>query len=226
MQTSVIDPVASAAQAAAGREPVGPQELGRDEFLRLLVAKLENQDPLKPASDTEFISQLATFSSLEQLIDVNDQLEGLTLSQTQLVNAQALGLIGRDALLAGDGTLRISGGHADTILYEIPRQAREASLSVIDSNGKVVRTFELEKLPSGRVLLEWDGTDENGEPLPDGEYRIEATATDYADAPMPVVLYRSLRIDGVGFLEGVMSLMSDGREIPFDSIIEILAGRS
>ena len=81
----------------------GAKELGRDEFLKLLVTKLANQDPLKPTEDTEFIGQLASFSSLEQLVQLNETIEGLTAGQSELVNAQALTLIGKDAVLPGDG---------------------------------------------------------------------------------------------------------------------------
>jgi len=217
-----IDPVTTAAASAGTSLPT--QSLGRDEFLRLLVTKLQNQDPLNPSEDTEFISQLATFSSLEQLISVNDNLQTIGVSQGQLINAQALNLIGKEALVESGNEVRIKDGVPDKIVYAMPRQADEASLTIRDPQGAIVRTIALQKDPQGRVTLDWDGKDEQGKLLPDGDYQIELHVTDTKGEPMAIGLYRSLRIDGVAFVDGDISLVSGDREIPFELILEIREG--
>jgi flagellar basal-body rod modification protein FlgD len=222
--TPSIDSVGAAAASAGARETLPTQELGRDEFLRLLVTKLQNQDPLNPSEDTEFISQLATFSSLEQLIAVNDNLQTIGASQGQLINAQALNLIGKEALVESGNEVRIKDGVPDKIVYAVPRQAGEATLTIRDSQGAVVRTIELERDPQGRVTLDWDGTDQDGDLLPDGDYQLDLHVTDTAGDPMAIGLYRSLRIDGVAFVDGEISLVSGDREIPFELILEIREG--
>jgi flagellar basal-body rod modification protein FlgD len=221
MVTLPIDTTSAAAQAESSAPS---RELGRDEFLRLLVAKLENQDPLNPATDTEFVAQLATFSSLEQLISVNDNLEAISGSQSQLINAQALDLIGKEALVESGNSLRIKDGQPDTIVYAIPQQARDATLTLIGPDGAPVRVFELETTPSGRLTLDWDGTDEDGEPLADGDYTIKLNVTDAEGDPMSIALFRSLHIDGVSFFAGEIALVSGDREIPFERILEIREG--
>jgi flagellar basal-body rod modification protein FlgD len=223
MESAVFDPLA--ASATHGPEPTGSaRQLGRDDFLRLLVAKLENQDPMRPAQDTEFVAQLATFSSLEQLINVNDNLAAIGQIQDRLINAQALNLIGKEALVESGGELRIKQGQPDTIVYAIPRTAKQVTLTLFDSNNVPVRSFELETVPSGRRTLEWDGSGPDGEPLPDGDYRIEVNAVDPDGEPMTIALFRSLRIDGVSFVNGTIGLVSGDREIPFDVILEIREG--
>jgi flagellar basal-body rod modification protein FlgD len=224
MSTLSLDPLTAAAEAAAAQGSPPARTLGREEFLRLLVAQLENQDPLHPLTDTEFVAQLATFSSLEQLISVNDNLQSLAFGQGQLVNAQALGLIGKEALVEAGGGLRIKDGKPDTLVYAIPRQAQQATLTLVDSAGATVRTLELETTPNGRVTLAWDGTDEEGKPLPDGDYSIKISATALDGEPMSIALFRSLRIDGVSFAGGEIALVSGDREIPFEKILEIRAG--
>jgi flagellar basal-body rod modification protein FlgD len=227
--TAVIDPVlsaASAAQAAEAARNAKPTTLGKDEFLKLLIAQLQNQDPLSPTDDKEFVAQMATFSSLEQLIDANSNLQGLALGQANLINAQALGLIGKEALVSGGDSVRISQGRPDQIVYSLPAVAGEATLTIYSKDGTPVRVFELDRTASGRVSLEWDGTDAAGNRLADGEYRIEVRATDTQGQPLTVSLFRSLSIDGVNFGGNGISLVSGGQEIPFESIIEIRAGRS
>ncbi len=224
MEASFIDTVTTAQQAASSERVDIAKDLGRDEFLALLVAKLENQDPLEPAKDTEFVAELATFSSLEQLITVNDNLEVLSSSQSQLINAQALDLIGREALIESGNELRIKNGDPDTIVYAVPRQARDLSLSVLDSSGELVRNFELEKSPNGRVTLDWDGTDADGNKLPDGDYQIKINAVDTQGEPMSIALFRSLKIDGVNFFDGKIALIAGDRELPYEMILEIRAG--
>ncbi|MBZ5637250.1 MAG: hypothetical protein LAO51_00685 [Acidobacteriia bacterium] len=224
----ITDPVqsaASAAQAAAAASSSKPQTLGKDQFLQLLIAQLENQDPMSPTDDKEFVAQMATFSSLEQLIDVNSNLQGLAAGQGNLINAQALGLIGKQALVTGGDQVRLKAGKPDTLVYALPEPAREATLTVYAADGTPVKVFNLDCSASGRTTLAWDGTDSAGNKLADGSYRIEAHATDVSGQPMKIALFQSLSIDGVNFSGSSIALVSGDREIPFDSIIEIRAGQ-
>lgn len=226
---TVTDPVLSAATAAAAAQAASSPRtntLGKDQFLQLLVAQLQNQDPLAPTDDKEFVAQMATFSSLEQLMSVNSNLQSLALGQANLINAQALGLIGKEALVQGGDSVRIHQGKPDTIVYSLPGAATEATLTIYKADGTPVRVIELDRSATGRTNLGWDGTDSAGNKLADGEYRIEVRAIDTQGQPMTVQLFRSLAIDGVNFGGTGISLISAGQEIPFDSIIEIRAGRS
>jgi flagellar basal-body rod modification protein FlgD len=221
----IVDATAAAAAAAAARSQAPSSVVGKDQFLQLLIAQLTNQDPLKPADDKEFVAQMATFSSLEQLMDVNQNLQGLAFGQANLVNAQALDLIGKDALVEGGETIRVRRGEADRVVYALPKPAGEATLTIYGPDGTPVRTIALDTDASGRVNLEWDGLDADGKALADGDYRYEVHATDLEGAPMIVAVFRALPIDGVNFGEAGLSLVSGDREIPFETILEIRAGR-
>jgi flagellar basal-body rod modification protein FlgD len=219
MNTTAVD---STSQQSTALGATG--QLGRDEFLALLVAKLQNQDPLNPAKDTEFVAQLATFSNLEQLIEVNDNLQALGLGQAQLLNAQALSLIGKEALVPGD-TVRIASGTVEPVYYDLGPDGAAASLEIRDATGTVVRTIALPPTPSGRQQVAWDGTGADGEMLPDGEYSLVVRPAEGAATTLDVPLYRTLAIDGVSFADGMVTLLSAGRVLPLDSIIEIRDGR-
>lgn len=224
MNSVQLDPVLdiiTQRENAAAAEAAGANALGREEFLKLLIAQLENQDPMQPAQDTEFVAQLATFSSLEQLITANDNLELLSLGQANLINSQVLNLIGKEALMESDGQIRIVQGAPEQIVYALPRAAQEATLTIYGPDGIPVRVLELEKTPSGRVTVDWDGLDDEGEPLSDGEYRFAVQARDLDGSPMSVAVFESLPIDGVTFADTGITLVSGDREIPFELIMEI-----
>src|SRR5438128_4965326 len=97
MNTPIASASASAASSASTTasltgSPVGTDRLGKQEFLKLLITQLKNQDPMKPMEDKEFITQLATFSSLEALQNLGKQFDGFTRAQTI---GQAAELVGK-----------------------------------------------------------------------------------------------------------------------------------
>lgn len=223
----MIDAITQLVNASSGstQGTTAAKEMGKDQFLQLLVAQLQNQNPLDPAKDTEFVAQLATFSSLEQLMSVNKNLAGLATGQANLVNSQALTLIGKDALVEAGGTVRVQHGKPDDIVYAIGAGASTATVKIVDAQGVVRRVIELDPKRAGRVDLGWDGRDGNGDLLADGEYEIRIEAKDASGEAVPAALWRSLPIDGVNFESGSVALVSGDREIPFDSIVEIRSGR-
>ena len=120
---------ATAQTAAATAAEATPQSLDYDAFLHLLVAQMKNQDPTKPADPTQFISQLASFSGVEQAIKTNNKLDTM---MTSLALSQAEGFIGR-TVASADGSvqgtvagIRIVSGGAVAILetgQELPLAA-------------------------------------------------------------------------------------------------------
>lgn len=127
----------TAGAGTAGRSPRGTGELGKDDFLQLLVAQLRFQDPMQPISDHSFIAQLAQFSSLEQTSNLNNEFRDLRQTmeagQQQSLALQALALIGMQAtVLDQDGTTH--SGNVDavrllgtTILLNLAGQEFDAS---------------------------------------------------------------------------------------------------
>lgn len=192
----------------------------RDQFLRLLVTQLQHQDPLNPLSDQNFTAELAQFSSLEQLTQINQNLLGLGGIQQDLVNAQALNLLGKHVLVAGDTPLRITAGHADPILVDAPSTATSVKINVKNASGAIVRTIDVPP-GAGRRAVNWDGADGQGHPLADGEFTLEVVAKDAQGGSATASLFLTLTIDGISFTPDGVRLGSTGRTITFDQIIEI-----
>lgn len=203
----------------------GSSELGRDDFLKLLVTKMENQNPLEPAEDTEFIAQLATFSSLEQLIDLNTRMESLTALQGDLLNSQALNMIGREVLADTDNTLRVTSQGAEDVVFDLSSAPSSVRVAIYDESGKVIRTEYLENPVSGRNTFTWDGKDEGGDLVDNGQYEYEIYVTDASGKETKIDGLTSVMIEGIQVGVGGLALISGNRQIAFADVAEIrLAG--
>ena len=139
-------------------EGAGSPDLGKEEFLKLLVAQLRNQDPMNPSRPEEMASQLAQFSSLEQLINVNALLtEQMAFDATMalaLNNSAAVGVLGREVLAVGD-TVSVSETGGDTVTVGVEGAgAGEATLFLYDENGVKVGSREVGPVSGGRQDIE------------------------------------------------------------------------
>ncbi len=149
--------------------------LGRDEFLKLLVTQLENQDPLSPQENGEFIAQLAQFSSLEEAQNLNQGFNNFAGSFQSSQHLQATSLVGRPVHVASDQTF-LGAEDAISILADMPAGTESATLSVYSANGGLVDSFDLGATTPGRNEFVWTGEDQSGERYPSGVYRFEVSA--------------------------------------------------
>ena len=159
-------------------KPVGNQELGKTEFLQLLVTQLKHQDPLQPMSNSEFVAQLAQFSSVEQLVAVNEGVNMLGMQQMSMSNSQAASLIGREVQLRSDKLQVKDGDTSVSAAFRLDADASEVKVNFRDSAGKLVRTMEMGSATRGEVDIAWDCRDDNGVMVPPGTFRIDVQASD------------------------------------------------
>lgn len=157
-------------------QPQGSKEtaLGKDDFLTLLVAQLQNQDPLNPADATEFTAQLAQFSQLEQLSNMNDKLETFSSMAGQVERQSALGLMG-DEVVVQASQFHSAGGNQD-LGYRLEVPAEEVTLYVLDSSGYNVATITGNGTAPGEHFVTWNGTNDAGQQVAPGMYHLVARA--------------------------------------------------
>jgi len=155
----------------------GNTALGKDEFLQLLVTQMQYQDPLSPMDNAAFTAQLAQFSSLEQLFEVNGNLSGLTTAQQPSGMASVAGFVGREITATGDGIILGDDG-ASPAQFTLDGPAETANVLVHDAAGVTVRNIPLGKVPGGTNEVVWDGLDDTGNSLPPGNYRFSVVAQD------------------------------------------------
>jgi flagellar basal-body rod modification protein FlgD len=215
-----ITPIDSSTLSAETPASDPTEILGKNDFLNLLVAQLQHQDPLNPAESTEFTAQLAQFSSLEQLNNINDNLKNMELFQTSMTNSQAVSYIGKE-ITANGNTVQLESGRPVECKFELEASAALAVISVYDVNGGFVKSFETGPLDSGRQSATWDGTDRNGNPVSAGLYRFEVQAADADNQDLRVTPLMSSVVTGVSFKDQTASLITDLQTIAIDDVIAV-----
>lgn len=207
--------------AATSKANSTAQIMGKDDFLRLFVTQLKNQNPLSPMDSTGFTSQLAQFSSLEQLTNINTGISNLTLYQNSMQNALATGLIGKTVKVSGSQTSLTTGGAAD-INYSLTGNAAQVKMSISDANGKCVRQVILGPQNAGNATYSWDGKDNQGVALPSGTYTFKIDALNASGAAVPASTLMSGKVTGITFENNATYLvLTGGLKVQLGDIKEI-----
>ena len=152
------------------------KEMGQEQFLELMTAQLQNQDPFKPMESGDFLSQIAQFSTVEGIGDLNDSFSGLSQSLVSNQALQATNLVGRQ-VLAPTGVAALSQGGNIRGNVELPAASGEVVVNVYDQAGQVIRRLELGSQVAGPVAFQWDGLKNDGQFASPGAYFISAEAS-------------------------------------------------
>ena len=176
------------------------KDLGKNEFMELMIAQLNNQNPLEPQDNGEFISQLAQFSSLEEMQNLSASVDDVVSQFRSTQALQASAMVGRTVLAPSPvGILGASGEISGNI--EVPASTSGLRLSVENQVGERVRQLDLGAQQAGVTGFRWDGQDGNGNSLPPGLYRIVAEAA-YPDGPQQLGTMVSANVDSVSLGKG------------------------
>lgn len=207
-------------------QPAGPStQLGKEDFLRLLTVQLRYQDPLNPMDNTEFIAQMAQFSSLEQLQNVNKSLDKGQGQDEELNiafhNNLVASLVGKTVELP---TIEVEydGDEPTLVSYRLDGGAQRAQLQILDGRNQLVREFELDS-SSQRGQIEWDGQSHLGSEVPAGAYRVLVLAEDVLGQSVKAEALRAAPVQGVRFDGQVARLWVDGRELLLEDVRGVVA---
>lgn len=219
----MVDPINSSSIYTAKTQ--GKSSLGRDDFLKLMIEQLKNQDPLDPTDSSEFSAQLAQFSSLEQLTNLNDYMKqsidaNAVLTQS-INNTLITGLIGKDVKLNG-GDLQLRGQENIVLGYNLPLDAKTVKLKIYNESGTLVRTMDSIPTSLGSSKLSWDLTDNNGNKLPNGNYKFEVEALNNSGEKLSTKLFKIGMLEGVRFTDQGTVLIVGGAEYSLADISEVL----
>ena len=203
----------------------GKSIMGQDDFLKLMVTQLQNQDPLNPMDATQFASQLAQFTSVEQLSNINTTLQS-SISASQLMNqsisnALATTVIGKQVRATGT-TFTYDGSGPVRVGYNLPSAAATAQVKIVDQYGNVVRTINGTGVTAGDVDVSWDGMTDGGTQAGPGQYTMQVTATDAKGAALTATPFFYGTVSGVRFKSTGTVFVVDGQEVPLSSILEVM----
>lgn len=191
--------------------------IGKLDFMQLLVAQIQNQDPLSPMDNAEFTGQITQFTMLEEMQAQSAKLDENLLMAQAINNTAMLGLVGKNVTVEGNG-LTLSAGEASETMIASERPGR-AVISVTDATGRVVRTYQ-EDVAAGLNSVTWDGKLADGAVAPDGDYTISVQVLD-GDAEVPFTTLMTGPVEGLRYVNNVAVVMVGGREFPVSDIYKV-----
>lgn len=207
----------------------GSAVMGKDDFLKILITQLQNQDPLSPQKAEDFASQLAEFSQLEQMQNMNanllDNIELDLLLNQAINNTMATTLIGRSVRAVGN-TINHVQGESTAIHYNLAEAAKKVSIVIKDADGNIVNTIAVSEQLSGNQRYEWNGKDSNGEDVAEGLYTVSVSAEDVEGNAVGVQTFITGVIGGIRYENGSAFLSIGNMLVNLADVLEIGFGES
>jgi flagellar basal-body rod modification protein FlgD len=202
---------------------VAPPQLGQQEFLELMITQLKNQDPFKPLASGEFLGQIAQFSTVAGVQDLQAsfaQVAGALYSSQAL---QASSLVGRTVLVPS-AQAELTAGASLSGAVELPVGASEVTVGLYDQNGELVKTITLGQQAGGVIPFSWDGLTDAGTLAAPGLYEMKATAR-FGGDEVAVGTLASAKVNGVtlgGYGGGITLNLGNLGDIDFAWVRQIM----
>ncbi len=166
---------AAANTAVAASTATGSTTLGQADFLKLMTAQLQNQDPFSPVDNTQMVAQMAQFSSVAGISQMNTTLTGIASKLGATSTSDALSYVGKTVLTQGSTAYaRTSGGIAGAV--ELDGAASDVTVSINDASGNTLKTLSLGAQPAGTATYDWDGTTDAGAAAGNGPFTVSVNA--------------------------------------------------
>lgn len=176
LKASTVTSATPSSNKSASLTGASEKALGKDAFLQLLVTQMQNQNPLDPQDNSEFVAQLAQFSSLEGISLLNESVTSISSALGSSRALQASSLVGRSVVVQNDQAVVDTSKSLNGSVV-LPQSVSGATVSVSDTSGKVIKTIELGPQSAGNASFIWDGTNASGEKVDPGTYRFDAKTT-------------------------------------------------
>jgi flagellar basal-body rod modification protein FlgD len=176
--TGTGTPTGSASTTGTGSAATSPNNaaagtLGGTDFLTLMLAQLQNQDPTSPVDSNTFLTQLAQLSEVQGITSLNTSFSGLSSSLTSNQALQASSLLGHQALVSSN-TATLAAGATVSGAVNVPQNTSQVTLSITDGSGALVSQINLGAQSAGLANFSWNGTTGNGSQAPAGTYTLTA----------------------------------------------------
>jgi flagellar basal-body rod modification protein FlgD len=153
------------------------KQLGQSDFLKLMLTQFKNQDPTKPVDSAQYVAQLAQFSQVQGLADLNSAFKTLSDSVTSNQALQASSLLGREVLVPGSIATLAQGGTLSGAV-DLPQSSGRVTVNIIDGSGSIVRQINLGAHGKGLADFQWDGRNTDGTAAAAGVYTVQAQSID------------------------------------------------
>jgi len=204
-----------------------PGSIDKEGFLKLLIEQLKHQDPMNPSDSSEFSAQLAQYSTLEEMQNLNTLTEqGIELDAVlaqSINNTMASNLVGKEVKAVG-GEIFVQDGESASIAFDLGLTGSDVEIIISDMDGNVVRTIEEHGLQAGENIIDFDGENNSGKTLANGLYSVEVNAVDSDGQKSDVYPYLIGTVEAVRYESTGAVLIVDGMRVEFGNVIEVREG--
>jgi len=218
-----VNNTTSAQDSSALSSALGTNKaMGKDDFLKLLVAQLKNQDPLAPQDNTQFVAQLAQFSSLEAAMGTNSRLDSITSQNQGMANTEVVALVGKTATVKGSLVTASGSGTAVPVSFTLNSATDSTNVSIQNASGKVIRTIPVGAHNAGLVKVNWDGRDDQGNVMAAGTYAVSVQAKTKDGSAVSVAQETTGLVKSVAFDKGYPVLtLANGMQVPVSDLLKV-----
>ncbi len=210
----------SASAATSMKQDIG---FSANDFMQLLVTQLKNQDPLNPQDSSQFVSQLAQLSQVEQTYNINTNLQNLLASQNNGNTLSSVSFIGKSVTAQGSQVALTSGTPA-TLGFTLPSAASQLTVQIQDASGRTVRTLTQGTTQAGSGSIVWDGRNDTGQTLPTGTYSFVVSGADSSGQAIQGTTMVQGQVTGVDLSGTTPILIVNGMSVPLTSIVSVKGG--
>ena len=198
-------------------------ELGKDEFLKLLLVELEHQDPTAPVETDKILSQTSQLASLEASTNTNKELQNLSGALQASMRFSTVGAMGKVGNIGNDEVLLAENGTVNFEIY-FPSDVKKGSIDIKDTLGNVVRSIGIGDVKKGVNSFSWDGESDKGDRAKEGSYHVGASYVNAkgVQAESSVGTYP---ISSIKFDEGKTMMKMGSQYVPFKMLKEIYDAR-
>jgi len=219
----MVAPVSASNNTSALGNALGTNKtMGKDDFLKLLVAQLKNQDPLAPQDNTQFVAQLAQFSSLEAAMGTNSRLDAISGQNQGLANTEVVSLVGKTATVKGSLITASGSGAAVPVGFTLAGASDSTTVSIQNAAGEVIRSIPVGAHTPGLVKINWDGRDDHGNIMPAGTYAVSVQAKTADGNAVAVAQETTGLVKSVAFDKGYPVLtLANGMQVPVSDLLKV-----
>jgi flagellar basal-body rod modification protein FlgD len=216
MVTSVSNNTSTTNSSTSGNS-LGDVASMQDRFLKLLVAQINNQDPLNPMDNAQMTSQMAQINTVSGIQQVNDTLQGLASQFTSMQMLQASSLVGHDVLLPGTALARDTSSGMAGAAFDLADKADKVKIEILDAKNQVIDTVDAGAMSAGRHSFSWDASKYPNTAL---SYRVTATN---GTKSVTSTAYTLDRVLAVGISNGTVTLdLQGGKSVPYSGVTAFL----
>jgi len=181
------------------------QTLDQQDFFKLLTQQLNMQDPTKPVENDQMIAQMTSFTMAEGITNMSDEFKAFTENMTSNQALQASTLVGRQVLVPTEQANISTSGDTASGAIALQQSGLNTKVTIENQTGQVIKVIDLGDKEGGVHDFEWDGTDQNGNPVAPGNYVVKASALmGGTNEQLPVQMRAHVNSVSMGGGEGIV----------------------